>query len=121
MTAHHAARVADRVRRILAEAIQNELRDPRLGFVTLTDVELSSDLRYAVVYVSVLGDDSPTTSLKALNSAVPFLRRKLARQAGLRHTPELRFVEDEVLERGTRIEELFQRLRAERQEPPEEA
>jgi len=118
--AHHGARIADRVRRVLAEAIQNELRDPRLGFVTLTDVRLSPDRRYCVVYVSV-GEGSAADSLEALQSATPFLRKMLAKRAGLRHTPELRFSKDEVLERGTRMEELFQRLHDERQEPPDEA
>ena len=121
MMAHHGARIADRVRRVLAQAIQSDLRDPRLGFVTLTDVRLSPDRRHAVVFVSVLGDESAADSLKALASATPYLRRMLARRAGMRHTPELRFVEDEVLERGTRIEELFQRLEAERQEPTDES
>ena len=118
---HHGARTADRVRRVLAEAIQNELRDPRLGFVTLTDVRLSPDRRHAIAYVSILGEGSAADSLKALESATPYLKRILARRAGLRHTPELRFVEDEVLERGMRIEELFQKLRNERQEPSDES
>jgi ribosome-binding factor A len=119
--AHHGARIADRVRRVLAEAIQNELRDPRLGFVTLTDVRLSPDRRHAVAYVSV-GEGSAAESLKALESATPYLRKLLAKRAGLRHTPELRFAEDEVLERGTRMEELFRKLHDERQEaPPDES
>ena len=120
MTAHHSARVADRVRRILAQAIQSEVRDPGLGFVTLTSVKLSPDLHYALVYVTILGDQTPETSLRALNRAVPFLRRTLARRAGLRHTPELRFVSDEAAERGMRLEELFDELRDERERRTDE-
>ena len=120
MTAHHSARVADRVRRILAQAIQHELRDPGLGFVTLTGVELSPDLHYAVGYVTILGDATAQTSLRALNRAVPFLRRTLARRADLRHTPELRFVADEAVERGMRLEELFDELRQEREQRTDE-
>jgi ribosome-binding factor A len=107
------ARAVDRVRRVLAETIQNELRDPRLGFVTLTDVKLSPDLRYAVGYVTVLAQETRDDSLRALNHAVPFLRRALARRAGLRHTPRLRFVTDEIVERGARLEQIFEQLRAE--------
>jgi ribosome-binding factor A len=114
VSAHHVARVADRVRRVLAEAIQNELRDPRIGFVTLTDVKLSSDLQYAVGYVTVMSRGAQDESLRALNRAIPFLRRKLAHRAGLRHTPRLRFVADDAVERGTRLEQILQELRDER-------
>ena len=120
MTAHHRARTADRVRRILADAIRTELRDPRVGFVTLTEVKLSPDLHYAVVYVSVLESEPQEDSLRALNRAAPFLRRKLAHRGGLRTTPRLRFVLDDVVERGSRLEQIFEDLRAERREQPDE-
>jgi len=120
VSAHHVARVADRVRRVLAETIQNELRDPRIGFVTLTDVKLSSDLQYAVGYVTVMSRGAQEDSLRALNRATPFLRRTLARRAGLRHTPRLRFVADDAVERGTRLEHIFEELRAERHERPDD-
>ena len=107
------ARHVDRVRRILAEAIRGELRDPRIGFITLTDVKLSPDKRYAVIYVSVLGTEEHEESLHALNHAAPFLRRVLAHRAGMRYTPQLRFVTDEAIERGTRLEQIFGELRAE--------
>jgi ribosome-binding factor A len=120
VTAHHHARSADRVRRILAEAIRTELRDPRIGFVTLTEVKLSRDLQYAVGYVTVLESDPQEESLRALNRAVPFLRRTLARRGGLRTTPQLRFVNDDVVDRGTRLEQIFGELRAGRGESPDE-
>lgn len=121
MSGRHGVRVADRIQRVLAEAIGTELRDPRVGFVTLTDVKLSPDLRHAIAYVTVLGDESTDETLKALNHAVPFLRRTLARRAGLRHTPELRFVSDEAVSRGMRLEQLFTELRDERSDPVDES
>jgi len=116
VSGHHVARVADRVRRVLAEVLRHELRDPRVGFVTVTGVELSPDLHYAVAYVTVMGHEPEQESIRILNRAVPFLRREVARRAGLRHTPELRFVEDAALERGLRLERIFDELRSERRE-----
>jgi ribosome-binding factor A len=120
LTGHHVARVADRVHRVLAETIRTELRDPRIGFVTLTEVRLSSDLEYAVGYVTVMDRSLEEESLRALNRAIPFLRRALARRAGIRHTPRLRFVADDVVERGNRLEQIFEELRAERSEQSDE-
>ena len=114
-------RVADRVHRVLARAIQHELRDPRIGFVTLTAVRLSPDLQYAVAFVTVLGAEHREPALQGLNHAVPFLRRILAREAGLRHTPQLRFAPDDALERALRLEELFEELREERERRGDEA
>jgi ribosome-binding factor A len=121
VSAHHVARVADRVRRVLAEVIRNELRDPRIGFVTLTDVKLSSDLQHAVAYVTILGGEAGDESLRVLNRSIPFLRRTLAHRAGLRHTPRLRFVADDAVERGTRLERILEQLRAERRERPDDS
>jgi ribosome-binding factor A len=120
VTEHHRARAADRVRRILAETIRKELRDPRVGFVTLTEVRLSPDLQYAVAYVTFRETERREDSLRALNRAARFLRRRLARSAGLRTTPRLRFVEDDVFERATRLEQIFDELDAERRDAPDE-
>jgi ribosome-binding factor A len=98
--------VGERILVELARILREELRDPRVGFVTLTGVEVSPDLRHATVYVSVLGDDLAPT-LKALGHAVPFLRRELARSAGLKHTPSLRFMEDRSIRGAQRIEDLL--------------
>src|SRR5215470_12822695 len=92
----------------ISEIIQRDLRDPRLGFVTLTGAEISRDLRYAKIYVSVLGDDEARNqSLKALNSAVGLLRGEFARRAHLRVAPEIEFRFDQGIERGQRIFELL--------------
>lgn len=110
---HRSERVAERIREVLAEVIRDDVRDRRVGFVTLTEVSLSPDLRQARVFVSHLGSEvERQAAVDALNRAVPFLRRALADRAGLRHTPALRFVSDATLERGSRVEALIQELHA---------
>ncbi len=97
----------------ISEIIQRELRDPRLGFVTVTSAEISRDLRYAKVYVSVLGDEEARKqSLKALNNAVGMLRGEFARRAHLRIAPEIAFHYDTGIERGQRIFELLHSVEA---------
>ena len=117
MSVDRRARVADLIREILSETIQREVRDPQVGFVTLTGVKLAPDLRHATVFVSTLGgEDERAASIDALHRAAPFLKRVLAARARLRHTPELRFVEDATLERGSRVESLLGDIRRERGE-----
>jgi len=100
-----AERVADRIRDDLARLLREQVRDPDVGFVTLTAVELSSDLRHARVFVSMLGDE--TRSLEALRRATPFLRRALARESGLRFVPRLRFAADRSAATGSRVDQLL--------------
>jgi ribosome-binding factor A len=102
-----AARLGDELRRLLARMLREELRDPRVGFVTLTEVKLSPDLRYAVAYVSLIDSALREETLYGLNRAVPFLRRLLAREAGLRFTPALRFVHDSGAESAQRLERIL--------------
>lgn len=99
-------RVAQQVQRTLSELIHREVRDPRLGLVTLTEVRMSSDLRSAQVYYSVLGGERDQTQ-QILDSAADMLRGPLGRALKLRHAPELRFVEDELIERGARLSALI--------------
>ena len=113
MTGRHGHRATDRVRRILAQLIGEELRDPRVGFVTLTEVKLSPDRRRALAFVTVMDRAREAASLDALNHAAPFLRRMLARRAGLRFTPELKFLADDVVESGFRLERIFDGMREE--------
>jgi ribosome-binding factor A len=92
----------------ISEMIHREVRDPRLGFVTVTDAEIGRDLRNARVYVSVLGDESVRAhSLRILNGASGMLRGEFARRAHLRVAPELTFLYDEGIERGQHIFELL--------------
>lgn len=105
----------DRVNQLIKEEIslvlQRELKDPRLGFITVTDVETASDLRMAKVFVSVLGDDAQwTSSLAALKSARGFIRHWLRGHLDLRVTPELDFRPDRSMVHGARIQELLKQL-----------
>ena len=118
---HRHERVAETIRGALAELIRDELRDPRVGFVTLTGVDLSPDLKQARVFVSNLGLEAERdAAVEALNHAAPFLRRSLAARARLRFTPGLRFVSDATLERGSRVEALIQEMHAHDTDSPED-
>jgi ribosome-binding factor A len=95
------ARIDHEIQKILGTLITQELKDPRLGFVTVTRVEVSDDLHHCKVFVSVIGDRHVAKqSLDALHSAARFLRGELGHKIDLRHTPELIFVEDRSTERA---------------------
>ena len=105
----------DRVNQLIKEEIslvlQRELKDPRLGFITVTEVETANDLRLAKVFVSVLGDEAKwTSSLAALKSARGFIRHWLRGHLDLRVTPELDFRPDRSMVHGARIQELLKQL-----------
>ena len=102
-------RVNEAVREVLSMAITNDLKDPRVGFVTVTAVDTSPDLRHAHVYVSVLGDDQERDdSLAGLESSHGYLQSRVASELRLKHTPQLDFRYDESAERGERIQRLLQ-------------
>ena len=104
-------RVDEAVRAVLSDAIAKDLQDPRVGFVTITGVKTSPDLRHARVYVSVLGDErTRADSLEGLRSAHGFLQGVIASELTLKHTPTLTFEYDESVDRGMRITELLDRL-----------
>jgi ribosome-binding factor A len=101
-------RVDEAVRVVLSEAIATDLKDPRVGFVTVTSVKTSPDLRHARVYVSVLGDEEVREgSLEGLRSAHGYLQGVIARELTLKRTPALTFAYDESIDRGMRISELL--------------
>jgi ribosome-binding factor A len=101
-------RVNEAVREVLSARIAEGLNDPRIGFVTLTSVETSPDLRHARVYVSVLGDEAARAeSLAALGSAHGLLQKAIATELRMKRTPTLQFVFDESIDRGMRISELL--------------
>jgi ribosome-binding factor A len=101
-------RVDMAMRAVLSTAIATELKDPRVGFVTVTGVKTSPDLRHARVYVSVLGDDAQRdASIDGLRSAHGFLQRRLASELTLKHTPSLAFEYDESVDHGMRISSLL--------------
>jgi len=108
VTSYRQQRLADELRAELSRIILREMRDPRVGFATLTEVRLSGDLRHARVYVSVMGDqEEKEQTLEALERAEGFLRGLLGQRMRLRHVPELDFVLDETLDRSERIERLL--------------
>jgi ribosome-binding factor A len=101
-------RVNESIKEILGDAITTELKDPRIGFVTVTDVDTSPDLRAARVYVSVLGtEDERERSLAGLRSSHGFLQGKIANSMRMKRTPTLTFEYDESVERGDRITRLL--------------
>ncbi|MGZ5299306.1 MAG: 30S ribosome-binding factor RbfA [Actinomycetota bacterium] len=106
-------RVGEEFREILAEEIP-KLKDPRIGFVTVTGVKVTGDLRRAWVYYTALGDDKERASTRAgLRSAVPRLRGVIGKQVRMKFLPELAFEEDATLEQAAKIDRLITRLNAE--------
>jgi ribosome-binding factor A len=105
-------RVNEAVREVLSAAITNDLKDPRVGFVTVTAVDTTHDLRHAHVYVSVLGDERQRDdSLAGLASSHGYLQSRVASELRLKHTPQLDFRYDDSAERGQRISELLRQER----------
>jgi ribosome-binding factor A len=103
-------RVNESVRQVLAEALP-ELKDPRIGLVTVTGVDTAPDLRHAVVYVSVLGSERKrTATLRGLEAAHGLLQSRLARELRLKRTPQLTFEYDPSVERGVRMSRLIDEL-----------
>jgi ribosome-binding factor A len=115
-------RVADYLRRELAQLIQKEVRDPRLGMVCVNEVEVSRDLAYATVFVTFMESDDAQEAqgrLKVLNQASGFLRSRLSREARMRTVPRLRFVYDSSVVRGRQLSDLIDNaLDADRRQHP---
>ena len=113
MDAARARKLADRITRIVAEMLERRVKDPRLGFVTITGARLTNDLRDATVYYTVYGtEEEQAGTAAALASATGLIRSEVGRQTGLRHTPSLTFVRDTVPEGARRMEDLVARARA---------
>jgi ribosome-binding factor A len=121
VTTRRQRQVAELLHEEISLLIQRRVRDPRLGFVTVTGVEMSPDLRVAHVYVSVLGDeDDVEQSLASLRRAAGFFRRELGASLSLRYLPELIFRPDDTLERGLRIDQIIDSLHEETPEGEKE-
>ena len=113
MDAGRANRLADRIAKIVAEMLERRVKDPRLGFVTVTDAKITGDLREATVYYTVYGSaDEQAGTAAALESATGLIRSEVGRQTGLRHTPSLSFVRDTLPEGAQHMEELVAQARA---------
>jgi ribosome-binding factor A len=103
-----ARKLADRIKVIVAEALELKVKDPRLGFVTVTDVRVTGDCQHASVFYTVLGDDSQRDETEeALDSAKGVLRSEVGRLTGVRRTPSLTFIADAVPENAAFIEDLL--------------
>ncbi len=114
------ARLDELLREQISEVLTREVDDPRIGFVTITDVEVSPDLRHASVWVSLIGDEPQRRqTLRALAGAMPFVRRRLGRLR-LKRIPELHVKEDRTAERGTRVLQILDDLESGRDphDPP---
>ena len=109
-----ARRLADRIKVVVAETLERAVKDPRLGFITVTDARVTPDLREAKVYYTVYGDDAARAdTAAALESARGVVRAEIGRQCRVRHVPSLEFVADVVPEKGRQIADLVARVRAE--------
>jgi ribosome-binding factor A len=113
MPTRRQIQVADEIQQIIAVLLQREMKDPRIGFVTVTQVEVTQDLKYARVYVSVMGTpEEQKDTMAALASGRGFMRRELAARMGIRFVPELQFKLDKGVEYSDRINRLLNELKA---------
>lgn len=114
-------RLASQMQRELALIVQSAIKDRRLGFVTINEVELSRDLQVAKVYFTVLGKshEQVEQDRAVIDGSIPFIRRELAKRLSIRVLPELRFIHDESLDQGMRIDRLLQEQLSELKEDPD--
>ncbi|SDW32550.1 ribosome-binding factor A [Marininema mesophilum] len=111
MSRIRASRVGEQIKKELSYVLQQEMKDPRIGFVTVTAVEMSGDLQQAKVFISVYGDDEQKKqTLEGLEKAKGFLRSEVGRRIQLRHTPELVFKFDSSIEHGNQISKLLEEV-----------
>lgn len=106
-------RVSDLIREEIADIIMNKVKDPRLGFVTVTGAKITEDLKIATIYLSILKEEEKETTLEMLNSAKGFIRAELAKRLRMKFIPSLTFRIDESLEYGVRIEKLLREIKKE--------
>lgn len=111
MATNRHERIEDQIQNEIGSMLLRDLKDPRIGFASVTRVKLSGDKREAKVYISVYGtEEEKTKTMEALASAKGFVRTELGRRIKLRHTPDIRFVLDESLEQGAKVMEILARL-----------
>ncbi|MGH3497842.1 MAG: 30S ribosome-binding factor RbfA [Nocardioidaceae bacterium] len=112
MSSPRVRKVADRIQVVVAEMLERRIKDPRLGFLTVTDVRVTGDTQHATVFYTVMGGpDAIDGTAAALTSATGVLRSEVGRQLGMRHTPTLEFILDGVPENARHIEDLLSRAR----------
>jgi ribosome-binding factor A len=114
MTGTKAKKTAEAIKEEVSDIINKKIKDPRVGFITVTAIKASKDFHYVTVFVSVLGDeDQQQESMQTLKNAAGFIRTELGKRIRIRHVPELRFVQDQSLEHQARISELIKQINEE--------
>ncbi|ARU62505.1 ribosome-binding factor A [Tumebacillus avium] len=115
------SRVGEQIKKEIVDIVRTEVKDPRVGFVTITEVEASGDLQHATVFVSVLGDEEQRKgTMEALQKAAGFIRAEVGRRVRLRRTPELHFKLDTSLDYSTRIGKVLRDIKeGEKQDEPQ--
>lgn len=113
MASPRVRKIADRIKIIVAEMLERRIKDPRLGFVTVTDVRVSGDSQHATVFYTVLGEeDSLAGTAAALESAKGLIRSEVGKQLGIRHVPTLEFIHDALPETARQLDDVLARARA---------
>lgn len=115
-----AERVAGQLRRELAQVIQKEVRDPEIGFISVSDVEVTRDLAHAKVFITVFESEKAAETLEALQRKAPWLRHRLSQEMRLRSVPELHFHHDSSVETGQRMDDLIEAALASDRSAPED-
>lgn len=112
MSKQRARRVSEEIKKEVAKIIRDNVKDPRVGFVTITSVDLSGDLSVAKIYFSVMGEQNTIDeTVTALESAKGYIRREIGQRIKLRHVPEINFVYDHSIEQGTHIDALLEKIK----------
>ncbi|QWR78038.1 30S ribosome-binding factor RbfA [Candidatus Magnetomonas plexicatena] len=116
-----AQRVSGSLREDIAQVVLTKIKDPRLGFVTITDVSVSDDLKSARVFVSILKKEYVEQSLKVLNSAAGFIRKEIAKTLSMKVIPVLSFFEDKSMLYGSKIDKIFEKIHGDSHESTRES
>lgn len=114
MAEHRSERLRELIKAEFGSILQRDLKDPRIGFVSVTDVEVSNDYSHVKIFVSIFGDEeAKRLTMEGLESAKGFIRSELGRRIRIRHTPEVHIIADNSIERGSRIFELLEKVKQE--------
>ncbi|MEW6065302.1 ribosome-binding factor A [Desulforamulus profundi] len=116
---HRPERIAEAIKKEIADLLRNEIKDPRVGFVTITGVEVTKDLCFAKIFISVMGsEDQRAETLSTLQKAAGYMRSEIGRRIKVRHAPEIIFKLDTSLDNGTRIMELLREINRQEEKRP---
>lgn len=111
---HRSGRLSEAIKKEVSSIIQQELKDPRIGFASITSVNVTGDLRYATIYISVLGDENQTKdTITALKRAQGYIRTEIGRRIKLRYTPEILFELDDSISHGAKVMKLLREVNKE--------